>query len=435
MIFLKKIVVYLLTWEARLVLMRYKPRVIAVTGSMGKTSTKEAIYAALSGSLHVRKSMKSFNSELGVPLAVLGLENAWSSPLKWGINIIKGFLLVVWWKHNYPAWLVLEVGADRPGDIRSIAKWLRPDIAVITGVPDIPVHVEFFESTEALLKEKRALAEYLKPGGKLILNGDDERMRRVQTDFRGATLTYGLESNNDFRADQYEVHYENERPIGMRFRAERDTFSVPVEVFGSLGLPRVYAGLAAIAAAECVGVDAVSAGAALRGWEPPAGRLRIVPGIKGTTIIDDTYNSSPAAALAALDTLKEIKAPAGKRIKRIAILGDMLELGKYSTQAHRSVGERAAKCASMLVTVGFRSRATAEAALDAGMKDEKIRQYELGESQRAGKELETELKEGDIILIKGSQGMRMEKAVRELMSDPERASELLVRQEEEWLNR
>lgn len=432
--FLKTAVVHLLTWEARLVLMRYKPRIIAVTGSMGKTSAKDAIYAALSESLHVRKSKKSFNSELGVPLTILGLETAWSNPLKWLSNIVQGLWLVVW-KHEYPAWLVLEVGADRPGDIRTLAKWLRPDVAVITGVPDMPVHVEYFESTEALLKEKRALAEYLKAGGKLILNGDDERMRRVQSDFRGATLTYGLEPDNDFRAVQEEIAYESDLPVGMRFRAERTTFSVPVEIFGSLGLPRVYAALAAIAVAECVGVDAVSAGAALRGWEPPSGRLRIIKGIKDTLIIDDTYNSSPAAALAALDTLKLVKSPSGKRIRRIAILGDMLELGKYSAQAHRAVGERAAKCASMLITVGFRSRATADAALDAGMKDEKIRQYELGESVRAGEELKLELKEGDVILIKGSQGMRMEKTVHELMADPARAPELLVRQEEEWLNR
>jgi len=128
--------------------------------------------------------------------------------------------------------------------------------------------------------------------------------------------------------------------------------------------------------------------------------------------------------------LKEVK---GRR--RIAILGDMLELGKYAREEHRKVGEKAAECADMLATVGFRSRATAEAALDAGMKESRVRQYELHESARAGKELETILRAGDIVLVKGSQGMRMERTVKEIMAEPERAQELLVRQDPEWLER
>src|SRR3989338_10485905 len=128
--FFKKSVVLILTLEARLVLARYKPKIVAVTGSMGKTTTKDAVYAALAGSLHVRKSEKSFNSELGVPLTILGLENAWKNPLQWGINIMRGLWLIIR-KLKYPEWLVVEVGADRPGGIRRLAKRLRPDIAGI----------------------------------------------------------------------------------------------------------------------------------------------------------------------------------------------------------------------------------------------------------------------------------------------------------------
>ena len=169
----------------------------------------------------------------------------------------------------------------------------------------------------------------------------------------------------------------------------------------------------------------------ITGWAPPPGRVRLLRGIKGSTIIDDTYNSSPSSALAALDILKQ--AGTGKR--RIAVLGDMLELGKYSHEAHRPVGERAAKCADMLITVGFRARAMAEAALDAGMKEKSIRQYELNEAGRAGKELEAELREGDLVLVKGSQGIRMERTVLEIMAEPQRAAELLVRMEQDWLTR
>lgn len=427
---IKAIVIAILTWEARLVLWRYRPKVIAITGSMGKTTTKDAVYAALAGSLHVRKSEKSFNSELGVPLTILGLENAWKNPLQWGINIMRGLWLIIR-KLKYPEWLVVEVGADRPGDIRRLAKWLRPDIAVITGVPEVPVHVEFFRSPDELAREKRALAEHLRPGGTLVLNGDDARMTALCAEFRHAMRTYGLARSHDFSASHLSTGYEKKVPTGVRFKMNHEGVAIAVSIQGALGMPRVYAALAAFAVAKAVGIDGASVAEALRLSEPPPGRMRIIRGANGSTVIDDTYNSSPAAAFAALDTLKEVKVPEGGR--RIAILGDMLELGKYSADAHRQLGARAADAADLLLTIGFRSRAVAEGALDAGLPESLIRQYEHSESRRAGQELREELREGDVVLVKGSQAMRMERAVEELMADPEQAADLLVRQEPEWL--
>ena len=425
--FFKKSVVLVLTLEARLVLARYKPKIVAVTGSMGKTTAKDAVYAALSGALHVRKSEKSFNSDLGVPLTILGLENAWKNPLRWAENIIRGFWLAAR-KTSYPEWLVLEVGADRPGDIRNIARWLRPHIVVITGVPEIPVHVEFFSSPDQLALEKRSLAEYMAPGGTLVLNGDDTHMVERCAEFRERTTTYGFENYNDWYASHFVVGYEKKKPVGIRFKLNQKGLVFPVSVEGVLGKPRAYAALAAFAVANVVGIDGASVVHSLSKWMPPLGRMRILKGVNGSTIIDDTYNSSPAAALSALDALKELKTA-----RRIAVLGDMLELGRFASEAHRNIGTRAAACAEKLVTVGFRSRASAEAALDAGMPEANIRQYEQNESRRVGEELKGELQEGDIVLVKGSQSMRMERTVEELMAEPGRAGDLLVRQEEEWL--
>src|SRR2546426_1057325 len=121
--FLKSLIVALLTWEARLVLRKYRPRIVAVTGSVGRTSTKDAVYALLAGSARVRRSEKSFNSEIGLPLTVLGVPNAWHNPLRWLQNFFDGLFLILF-TAPYPEWLVLEVGADRPGDIRSLASWL-----------------------------------------------------------------------------------------------------------------------------------------------------------------------------------------------------------------------------------------------------------------------------------------------------------------------
>lgn len=441
---LKKIVVAVLTWEARIVLARFRPRIIAITGSVGKTSAKDAIYEAISQKVHVRKSEKSFNSGIGVPLTILGRENAWRNPVKWALNILKGAALI-FFAREYPEWLVLEVGADRPGDIRRIAKWLRPDIVVLTGVPEIPAHVEYFDSPDAMLKEKRALAEALKRGGTLIVNGDDPSMREVRSKLEENSIAYGTESYNNFAATHIEIIYKNiisataepdsttlaQVPIGMRFRMNHKGSSLPAALYGALGTPRIYSALAAFAVGKVLGLDFVSISEALAKWKPQSGRMRILRGIKGSIIIDDTYNSSPAAALSALDTLKEINCTSQK----IAILGDMMELGKFAKEAHRTVGERAAGACDLLITVGVRARDIGEAALDAGLPETKIREYESNESARAGEELKLGLRAGDIVLVKGSQSVRMERAVYHLLAEPNSASELLVRQDDEWLNK
>lgn len=429
--FLRKIVVMILTAEAQLLLHRKNPKIIAVTGSAGKTSTKDAIFCVLSeNGRFVRKSEKSYNSELGVPLTILGLESGWGSPWRWLLNIVYGFAAAIT-RNPYPEWLVLEVGADRPGDIRTIAKWLRPNIAVITSIPDIPVHVEYFNSPYALANEKKRLAEHLRHDGILIINGDDTHTRRIQQEFEQISVTFGFEGHNAFVASDVGIQYEDKKPTGMHLYVEHSGSRISVTVLGALGKPRVYSALAALAVAEACGVALESAAHALTKWEPPPGRMRLLDGIRGSIILDDTYNSSPAAALSALDTLKEIKGAKG----RIAILGDMLELGRFSNAAHKQVGQHVKKCADMLITVGFRAKQIGEAALDSGMPESNIRPYEQGESVRAGKEIEPELEEGTIVLIKGSQSMRMEKTVFELMNEPQRAEELLVRMDPDWKER
>lgn len=412
-------------------LKKYQPKIIAVTGNVGKTTTKDAIFVVISDGRYVRKSEKSFNSEIGVPLTVLGLENAWGSTFGWIKNIIKGAWVVVG-NSPYPEWLVLEVGADRPGDIATIAQWLRPHVSVITSIPEIPVHVEFFDSPERVAHEKRALAYYMRREGKLVINGDDRHTQKIHAEFKDSALTFGFGGHNDFDADNAGICYEDKRPVGMTFEAKRGgIFSVPVKLYGALGRPRVYSALAAMAVGEVVGVGLEEAAQRLAHWEPQPGRMRLIEGIKGSLIIDDTYNASPSAAMAALETLKEIY---GFK-KKIAVLGDMMELGRYSKEAHVRVGEKVVKSANLLATVGIRSRIVAETAMDNGMKEKCILQYEKDEAMRAGKELEPILDKNTIVLIKGSQSIRMEKAVLEIMAEPLRAEELLVRQDPEWANR
>lgn len=426
--FLRQVVVSILTKQAQFLLKRRNPKIIAVTGSAGKTSTKDAIFCVLSENGHfVRKSLKSYNSELGVPLTILGLESGWGSAWRWALNIVKGFGAILS-REQYPDWLVLEVGADRPGDIRSIARWLKPDVAVITSIPDIPVHVEFFNSPHALAQEKKRLAEHMKHDGILIINGDDVHTQQIYEEFKASATTFGFGGFNAFVAADAGIQYYDKRPVGMHFYSEHSGARIEVSVFGALGKPRIYSALAALAVAEIAGVAQEAAAEALAKWAPPPGRMRLLEGIRGSLIIDDTYNSSPAAVMSALDTLKELK---GFK-KKIAILGDMLELGRFSKEAHKQVGEHAKKCADLLISVGFRAKAITEAALDIGVPETALRQYEQGEAVRAAKEIENELDEHTVVLIKGSQSMRMEKAVFEIMQEPMRAEQLLVRMEADW---
>lgn len=427
----KKAVVAILTWEAKAILARFQPRMIGVSGSVGKTTTKDAIYAAIAGSGLVEKSKKSLNSDLGVPLAIIGATSGWGSPLRWLMNMLRGFWLVVG-PVSYPDTLVLELGIDEPGDMRALTRWLQFDIIVITGIPDVPSHVASFNSAAHLAEEERAVINALKPAGTLIVNGDDQQALKARQEFRGAVYAYGLGAGVEYRGSTGTVMYAGDRPAGMEVAVTYGGTEATVRLRGVVGSTHVYPVLAAFAVADVLGISPVSVTQALKAHQPTPGRMRLLRGIKNTTIIDDSYNSSPAAALAALETLGKVQCKG----RKIAALGDMRELGEYSKEAHREVGKRAARVANIIITVGEESRALADAAMSAKFPKSRLFQYEYGEARRAGKELEAELKAGDVILVKGSQNMiRMEQLVKEIMAEPERADKLLVRQEPEWLAR
>ena len=442
----KRIIAATLRFEAKLILKKYRPRIIAVTGSVGKTSTKDAIFAVLADDKHVRKSDKSFNSEIGLPLTIIGVPNAWSNPLRWLQNIMDGLLLVLI-RTDYPKWLVLEVGADRPGDISSLASWLSVDVAVVTRLPEVPVHVEYFSSPEEVAAEKASIINALHPDGTLVVYADDARvdMLREKALAKGAhVVTFGLSSTADVQGRDFAPFSQEDTgpwPVGMRatiMMGEEGSVSIA----GVLGSPALLSAIAAAAVGKALGMRVDQITRSLGRYEPPNGRMRLLPGLKGSLIIDDTYNSSPAAVEAALETLRSIKRSASGSaipadgitpVRRIAVLGDMLELGRHSVDEHRKVGALVAKCADMLVTVGFRARDIAIGALDAGMADGAILQYE--EASKAGEELQAMLDDHDCVLVKGSQSIRTEKIVERLMLEPEKAEALLVRQEANWRRR
>ncbi|MFA5095242.1 MAG: UDP-N-acetylmuramoyl-tripeptide--D-alanyl-D-alanine ligase [Candidatus Paceibacterota bacterium] len=439
---IKKPLVYILRIESRLVLWKYKPKIIAITGSVGKTSTKDAVFAVISGISYVRKSEKSYNSEIGLPLTILGVPNGWNNPLTWISNILKGFWLFIW-PHKYPKWLVLEVGIGKPGDMRSTASWLRTDAVIITAIGETPVHIEFFDSRKHLVEEKSGLIKTLKKDGLLILNNDDEIVSEMREKTKNRIVTFGFKEGSDIKGSSDSILYNREGiPEGLTFRIDEEGNSLPVIIEGVFGKNHIYASLGALALSSGLKLNTLTAINKLKNYNVPPGRMRLLKGVNDSLIIDDSYNSSPFACEFALKTLGELKSSG----RKIAVLGDMLELGRHTEEAHKNIGKIAKENADILITVGPRAEKIKEGAMEAGMNkknlprvDESSRVkagiFEFLNSREAGEFLKTFIQKNDFILIKGSQGMRMERAVEAVLFDKEKKSELLVRQDKEWLEK
>ncbi len=426
----KKILAYILKTESRLVIWKYRPRIIAITGSVGKTSTKDAVYAVLSALAYVRKSEKSFNSEIGLPLSVLGIPNGWNNPMVWLWNVLRGAWLFLW-PHKYPKWLVLEVGVGKPGDMERTAAWLKTDAVLITAIGETPVHIEFFESRQHLIEEKSELIKTLKPDGLLVLNQDDAAVAEMKTRTKNKTITFGFSEGADIRGSGDNISYnEKNEPEGIIFRVDAEGKSLPVVLHGVFGHNHVSASLSALALASGLKLNILSAADSLRNYDAPPGRMRLLKGIRNSLIVDDTYNSSPFACEAALKTLSEIKCKI-EGCRKVAVLGDMLELGKYTIEAHKSIGKIAKDNAGMLVVVGPRAKNIKEGALEVGMNAGSI--FEFLTSREAGAFLRNNMEKNDVVLIKGSQGMRMERTVEAVMLEIDKKETLLVRQDPEWL--
>lgn len=422
----RTVVVYLLKLEARAILNKYRPKIILVTGSVGKTSTKDAIYAVLAPHFFVRKSEKSFNSDVGAPLTVLGVPNGWSNPIAWIRNLADGLMLILL-TAPYPEWLVVEVGADRPGDITESLKWLRPDIVVATRFPAVSVHVEFYDSPEDVQKEELAPLYWLRPGGTAVLNGDDEFVAEAPRPDGVEVIAYGVEAA-DVKAQKVKYLTHAKMPRGVSFDVTHGKEKVHLSLDGGVGVAQIYGPLAALAVGKAVGLSLEAAAAGLETHVGPPGRMRLIAGTNGAMLLDDTYNASPVATEDALETLSGLP----RMGKRIAVLGDMLELGPYSVSEHERIGTLVPEYADLLVTVGMRARKIAERAKEV-MGENLVLQFDR--ALDAAEHLKTVIEKGDVVLLKGSQGMRMERAVKELMASPELAKDLLCRQDAEWLTR
>lgn len=365
------------------------PRVIGVTGSVGKTTTRRAIAAVLAVLAPTFQTRRSFNSLLGLPIALARLEA----------------------RHRFA---VLEYGSDRPGEIARLAALFPPRIAVVTAVGE--THLRGLGNLDGVVAEKGALVAALPPGGVAVLNGDDPRVRALARDAPRAFF-YGLTPGLDLWAEAPCYALDGTR---LRLRRGAETIEARVPL---LGEPAVYAALAAVAVGLVCGMDLASCAAALARIDPPAGRLRPLPAASGATLLDDSFSATAPSVRAALRALAALPAR-----RRIAILGALSDLPPAATIAvARELGALAARCADELILKGDWGVAAADAAR-AARPDLPISVVDT--SIAAINALPANLGPGDLILVKGSAEARMERVVARLVEPA--AGPLLVRQEPAW---
>lgn len=401
----------ILRYLAVLTLKKYKPFVIGITGSAGKTSTKEAIFTVLSQEKNVRRSRGNFNNEVGVPLTVINDYEKINGLLFWPKALIFALKQIIFTNKNYPKILILELAADKPGDIQYLINIVKPKIGIITAIGEVPVHVENYSGPQAVAKEKSKLIENLSASGFAILNRDDTIVWGLKNKTRAQILSFGFNEEADIQILGLEYKLDEEgMPEGMSFKIQYGNILVPFRLYDTIGKPQVYAVAAAAAAGIAMGINLVKISESIEKYRPIVHRMNIIRGIKNTIILDDCYNASPLSMKSALETFREIPAK-----RKVAVLGDMLELGDYTIEAHEKIGKEVVGVVDVLVCVGVAAKLIAESAIKHGFDKNNIVIFNTSEAAR--KMIKKEIKEGDLILIKASRAIKLDEIVEELKSE------------------
>jgi UDP-N-acetylmuramoyl-tripeptide--D-alanyl-D-alanine ligase len=353
---------------------------VGITGNVGKTTTKEATAAALGARYRVLRTEASFNNEIGVPLTFLGIEPS----------------------HEVA---VIELGFYVPGEIADLSRLVRPRVGIITRIPDVPVHYSRTPSVNAIALGKSELIEALPTDGVALLNADDARVRSLAPRTNARVVLFGESADATLRATDVSAHGIE----GLRFVARDGARSVEVR----LALPGrhlVASALAALGAATALGVPMDEAAIALSAMDAPAHRMN-VRRAADFVVIDDSYNASPAALMAALAVLGSVTT------RRVAVIGDMLELGALSADAHEAAGREAAKQTDVLIGIGELARTMVSAARAAGLRDT----YQVADRAEALVLLRRILRRGDTVLVKGSHSLALDELADALVQPAAKA--------------
>lgn len=417
---LKKVVLWLLKRFARRRLKKFSGKIVAVAGSIGKTSTKDAIFTVLNSQYKVKKSDKSMNTDFGLLLTILDIESGFSSITKWSWFLLRGFFNSFF--KDCSEILLLEFGVDKPKDMDYLLSVVTPDIVVMTGVSSVHLGEGRFKDLQEIFDEKRKVVDALKDDGVAILNIDNPYVEHLAKGRKKkGTITFGKAENADYRICKI-----SQSKTGISFLLEHGEkkFEVAADVFGDF---QAHVLAPAIICAEVLKMDMEAALTALKRFCSPPGRMSLIPAINEAVILDSSYNSSPEALKAALKVLASISEGG----RKVAVLGNMNDLGSESKIFHEMIGEIIPQYVDVLLTVGSEAEIFASKALEKGMDKWNVRSFKTASD--AADYFKKKIEKNDIILVKGSQNnVRLERFVKGIMAHPEDAKTLLVRQERAW---
>ncbi len=395
----------MLKFLAKLTILRYKPKIILVVGTIGKTCAKEAIFCVLSKRFRAKRNKEKFDKEKDLIFNILGLEDFWRRP----IFAIFSFLRILIFDKSYPEFFIFEARIRKPGDSKYFER-LKPIVVVVTIFGEIPANVEFFAGPKSMALQKFKILEGLPHFGYAVLNYDDETVREMKEEIKAHSLTFGFQEGADLRASDIVHHFypDNPNSAGINFKLHFRGNIVPIWLRGVYGKPQVYAALSAVAVGLIFGLNLIEISEALKEYKSPASRLTLHEGIKSTWILDDSCEASPASMISALQVLEELETNG----RKVVVLGDIIGIGKYTEHAHRTVGEFASKFVDLLFCIGPRAKFIADEAENRGFLKDKV--FEFIEADEAKKIIQKEIKTGDLILIKGSEKAEMKKIIDEI---------------------
>lgn len=409
---------------------REHPKVITTTGSVGKTSAKEAIALVLEGSEQpVFKTWGGLNTEIGVPLSFLGFKEM-PTGLGGAVKLLARLIFPP--RNAKNGYYVLEYSADKPGDIAYLTQKLAGNIRVITKIA--PTHMGAYISFQELVTEKLSLLDDMHGNDIAILNADDPEQKTGNknvlwygfSESKNKPGVWGREIQQTEKGLQFTIVFNLKQAMDGVVKKSAKTHSITVQT-QLIGKHQLYSLLAAAAVAFQEGIPAATIKKQLELYMLPAGRGRLIEGVKGITIVDDTYNSSPESVKAGLQMLK----PFAKDRRVVAILGTMNELGDLAEKAHQEVAEVAAKTTDYLIVTGPEGPSMIKAAKKVGMPAHNVIQFKSPEQLIY--KIDQLLKKEDVVYIKGSQNnVRLERLVERIMAHPKQAPSLLVRQSAYW---
>ena len=401
---MKYIVRFILKKLAKKLLKKHNPKVVAVTGSVGKTTTKDAIYHVLNSceDLKIITNAGNYNNEFGIPLTIFQ-ERPARGAFAWIALVLRCVKKVVFLK-EYADVLVLEMAADSPGDIVYLARIAQPDIALVTNVER--VHLHHYSSIDELAHEKSTLIHMCKKDGIVLVNYDNKHTRKMMQIVGNRTLyTFGLDREAEVKAFDIE-----NTTLGLKFKVSYNDEVTAIKMPHVIGKHNAYTIMPIFPIAKHFGISAKEVSNALKTFKLPRGRMDLVAGTNDSYLIDSTYNAEPASMKAAITTLKDF--PEGKR--RVAVVGDMLELGPLEEKSHREIGQYLKESRIDLIFFVGPKMKWAVDELESSRRDYARMFFHFKDSFEAAKEIALKIKKDDVVLVKGSRGMMMERVIHRL---------------------